>query len=193
MAPDLRARARFTHWTKARTALWALVLFAVLGAWIPQAVERPQKVELSRDEFRALIISKLLPYISEWPDSDNQILITILGKEACARLLRELVGAQKIQGREVVVKEIENVQDIGKCHILFIPANRQEEWQELKKPNVLDRTLAVGEAPNFASARQGGALRLVYDEKTVEVNPQNAKRAGYEINSKLLKIFKIVK
>jgi hypothetical protein len=152
-----------------------------------------RKVELTQNEFRALILSKLLPYISEWPDSDTQAVVAVVGKGPVVETLRELVRNQKIQGREVVVKEVDLAGPLSKCHILFVPASNNDEWREFSQKYGVEHVLTVGEVPDFASRKTGGVLRLVFEEKTVEVNPQNARKAGYELNSKLLKIFRIVR
>jgi hypothetical protein len=165
-----------------------LVVLACAGATVGE-----RKVEVTQDEFRALILSKLLPYISEWPDTDREAVVGVLGKGLFIETLRELVRNQKIQGRDVVVKEVELISPMSKCHVLFVPASSNEQWQEFSQKYGTDHVLTVGEAPDFASRKAGGALRLIYDEKTVEVNPQNARKAGYEINSKLLKIFRLVR
>jgi hypothetical protein len=167
----------------------------VVLAWCASlgAGERGPKVELTQDDFRAAILSKLLPYISSWPDSDPQVVVGVVGKGSFVTTLRELVRDQKVQGREVVVKEVDLSGPLPKCHVLFVPASSNLEWLQFSQKYGPEHLLTVGEAPDFASSKTGGVLRLIYDEKAVEVNPQNARKAGYEINSKLLKIFRIVR
>src|SRR5215472_930186 len=83
-------------------------LLVVLACWASVgAGEHAPKVDLSQDDFRAAILSKLLPYISSWPDSDPQVIVGIVGKGSFVTTLRELVRDQKVQGREVVVKEVD--------------------------------------------------------------------------------------
>jgi len=173
----------------------------ILSFWVflAQGAETRLKIELTPEEFKAKILATLPSYISEWPrgafaDSTNRLILGVLGKENDAFLeaLRFLVMTARVDGREVVVREFNDASQLGKCHILFVPAASVPQWSALSKSGSVQGILAVGETEDFAKADMGGAFRMITKDRKLEANPRNAKKAGYRINSKLLRIIRTV-
>ena len=167
---------------------------------LSHGAEPKPKVQVNPDEFKALILTKLPSYVTKWPEeafgeTNNKIILGILGKER-PEFIENLKGVAKfvkIEGRELVIQEYENATRIGKCHILFVPAASNAQWLEFTKRQVVHGILTVGETENFTKAESGGTLRIVPDDKKLEVNPDNAKKAGFRISAQLLKMVLIVK
>ena len=132
-----------------------------------------------------------------WPEGafrDDQIHITlcILGEDPFGDALAAVEG-KTVTGRKVVIKHCETLDDLDKCHILFI--SRPEE-QNLSKilAKVEDwNTLTVSDIEGFA--QRGGIISLITVEKKIrfEINVDAAERSRLKISSKLLRLAKIVK
>lgn len=173
------------------------VLVLVLTLALPRnlGAEQPEKLDLTPREYKAAILSKIPPYI-QWPDhalpaSDKQIVIGILGKDPFDDLLEKLVKGRKIEGRDVVVKTIARAEEISQCQILFIPAESNDLWQEWRKGRDVSGLLTVGESKDFAT-KLGGVVGLSVEERKLEINLKNARKAGLQINSKLLRISRVI-
>ena len=166
---------------------------------MPALLAQPAKeTTLTDKEFKAAFLSKIPPYI-QWPptafsETENQIVVGILGGDPVASLLEQLLRGKQIEGRNLVVKVFERPEAITKnCHILFVPASQQDKWQEWCSAKVQPAgLLSVGESEDFIS-KMGGVFNLSVTERKLEISLKNARKAGLEINSKLLKIAKVIK
>jgi hypothetical protein len=109
-------------------------------------------------------------------------------------MLEQLLRGKQIDGRNLVLKVFESPETITKsCHILFVPVSQMEKWQEWSRANALPiGLLSVGESEDFIS-KMGGVFNLSIAERKLEISLKNAKKAGLEIDSKLLKNAKIIK
>ncbi len=177
-----------------------VTLMGVTGWHLSSAYGQKAKdiSDLTEKEFKAATLSKIPPYI-QWPEkkqppAGEKCIFGILGKSPFDDgLLEQLLKDAKIDGRDLVVKTFEGAEDLSKCHILFVPADKIARWQELAKSLDTFGILTVGESPDFAKTL-GGVFNLsLLPERKLEINPKNAKKAGLEINSKLLKWARIVK
>jgi hypothetical protein len=172
-------------------ALW-IVLGGVLSG---RTAERPSPEDLTALEFKAAFLSKIPPYI-QWPtnafdDTGGQLILGIVGKDPFDGLLHQLVKGRKVEGREILIKVFTDPSQITHCQILYIPAASLDEWQKLSGTLDLRGVLTVSERREFLT-RQGGVFSLSAQDRKLEIHRQNARKAGLEVNSKLIKISKVV-
>jgi len=179
-------------WTEINRLAWAARVMAILffgwGAFHVHG-EGSEQVSLSPMEFEAVFLSKLPSYI-KWPkdvsaSSTNKLILGILGKDPFDGLLHRLVQGKTVNGRELVVKTL-SADEIGSCHILYVPEASMSRWQKVTKGKVVSGILTVGETEAFT--KSGGVFRLLVKERKLVINRKNAEAAGLRINSKLLKI-----
>jgi hypothetical protein len=172
--------------------LLALYLLSLLPA-------RAQSPELDPREFKAVILAKLPPYI-EWPKhafahSEDKIILGLLGIDPFDGLLADLIKGTRAAGREIEVRTLEpaaTVEELRHCHILFIPAPFESLWFSLRERLQESRAiLTVGETDDFIPA--GGLVNISIRERKLQIHLRNSRKAGLEINSKLLRISDIVK
>ncbi len=183
------ASARET-WTAWRRWLPALALAAGLArVWSAEAILNPE-------EFKAITLAKVSPYV-QWPkavlaDSDTNFVVGIFGTNSLEPMLTALLKGQKVGGRDVVVQTFPaDTNALRRCHLLFIPAEQEPQWQLLTKDANTFGLLTVGESETFT--KSGGVFNLLVSQQKLEINLKNAKRAGLEINSKLLRIAKVTR
>lgn len=164
-----------------------------LAVGLPLLAQSPQD-ELSETEFKVAFLCKIPPYIT-WPNlaADSPLIIGILGPDPFNRLLHQLVEGKTIEGRKVEVQIFEDPAKLAqaRCDILFVPASQHDRWEELRKSINPRGLLTIGEKKGFLDA--GGAFNLSVDDRKLEIKLDNVKKAGLEVNSKLLKIAKVYK
>ena len=169
-------------------------------AWVvvSQSPGAPSSVELSPVEFKSAFLSKIPSYI-KWPEgafasAEEPILIGILGATAdpVHTLLEELLKGRTLNNRTFVVQSVSTPEEIRKCKVLFVPAGQLENWQQLNLAEQARGLLTIGEHKDFLT-KSGGVLNLSVEERIVEVQIKHARRAGLEIDSKLLRISKVLK
>ena len=163
----------------------------LIGFWWSSTITGPaqEKIDLNPTEFKLAFLAKIPAYVT-WPGAEGQLVVGILGKDPFNGLLDRLLQQKKVDNREVVVKVFSDPALVTKCHILFIPADQLDMWEELSQNLDKRGVLTIGERREFLS--KGGVFNLSVEDRKLEINLKNAKKAGLEINSKLMKIAKIV-
>ncbi len=135
-------------------------------------------------------LAKIPPYIT-WPEQGPQLVIGILGKDPFNGVLHQLVKNKKVENRELTVKVFADPAEPIKCDILFIPADQLPAWQERRLKTETRGLLTISEKKDFLES--GGVFNLAIAERKLEIKLENVKKAGLEVNSKLLKIAKVYK
>jgi hypothetical protein len=97
-----------------------------------------------------------------------------------------------LHGRRVVVRTIENADDIPPCQVLFIPEARADVLQSVLERIGTKAVLIVGDGPGFAE--KGVIVNMVERENSIkiEVNLKAAERAGLSISAEVLKLTTVV-
>lgn len=176
-----------------------LVLYAGLGALslgvtvMRVAAADPQ---LNPEEFKAVTLAKVAPYVQwpkeAWPDSSAPFVVGIYGSNVVEPILTALLKGQKLDGRDVVVKTFDAGTGASPaCQLLFIPAAQEAQWIALQKDMPTFGILTVGESEDFT--KSGGVFNLLVSQQKLEISLKNARKAGLEINSRLLKIAKVTR
>ena len=129
----------------------------------------------------------------DWPahkfsQPDSPLIIGIIGTDPFGGLLDEAVQDQTINDRNVVIRHIESMEELRKCHIIFISRSESERLGPILSDVRGDNVLTVGEADNFIS--RGGMINFVMVGSSVrfQINDAAARHAGLKISSKLSNI-----
>jgi hypothetical protein len=175
----------------ARIAVVFLSCLFLRGTLPAQA---PERLDLNPIQFTAAILAKIPPYI-EWPANafsgpEEPLIIGLLDSdETLLTLLTHLLEGQRIHGRNVMIKAFPSVEAIERCHLLYVSEQLRRDWHPEGAP--LPGLLTVGESPEFI--RDGGIFNLSTADRKLEVHLNHARQAGIKINSKLLRISRIIK
>ncbi|MBN2580565.1 MAG: YfiR family protein [Pirellulales bacterium] len=136
----------------------------------------------------------------QWPASafsnpNAPFVIGILGPDPFGKTLQDIARKKPIQGRKIVVKRFETLQDYrGPCQMVFVSNGlSKEEQQAVLRKLSAKGVLLVGESPGFAEA--GGSVNFFRDQDRLrfEINASAAKRAGLEMGAQLLRLAEPVK
>jgi hypothetical protein len=102
--------------------------------------------------------------------------------------------AKQMMNRTVHSTQVSNPDTLTGCHILFVSSSEKKKQSQIFKAISGKPILTVGDFKGF-SKNGGGIINFIRKKDTVhfEINPENAKRAGLKISSKLLRLSKIVK
>jgi hypothetical protein len=126
-----------------------------------------------------------------FPSPSSPFVIGILGEDPFgAELDRSAQGAM-VQGRPVVIKRYQRVEQSSDAHILYISATTQERREQLLSWLRSERILTVSDK----SALPGGIINFVIQDNKVrfEIDAEAAERAGLKLSSKLLALAKVEK
>lgn len=150
----------------------------------------------SEYEVKAVFIYNFAKF-AEWPSgtfdsSDAPIIIGTIGDDPFDGALEQAVRNKTANGRRLVIRHFERIQDCNACHILFICSSERSRLSRIFDRLKNSSVLTIGESEGFA--QHGGVIGFVVDNDKIgfEVNIGAAGQADIRISSKLLKLAKAV-
>lgn len=161
-------------------AVWLLLLAAGLFF--------SERCEAQRAGFKALYIYHITSY-TEWPParSSGDIVIGVLGRSDVTRELEKTARIKKVRNRRLVIKQYDNVEDIGDCHVLFVPKAYTDRLGAIGKRIGNKATLIVTEGGNLC--RRGSSISMLSrGRKKFEINRSHVESRGMKLSSQLLKL-----
>ncbi|TXC81553.1 YfiR family protein [Luteibaculum oceani] len=171
-----------------KTALIVGLLLIVNG-W-PFPVQAQSSV--SREyQLKAAFIYNFCQFVN-WPEAsfqntNNTLVIAVVGENPFGNVLTELVKNQQIGGRKVVVKRASDLASAAESHIIFVPSNYRfgmDEWKTKGSSNAL----IIGESDSFLD--KGGMIRFYTADNKLkfQVHLDKVQEQDFKISSKLLKM-----
>ncbi len=182
-SPATRTRARL--WL--RSALAGTALAVAVGRGYAQ-----NPGELREYQKKAECIANFTRFV-EWPErkfaiSDAPFVIGVYGADSISTLIQEAFQERQIKGRQVVVKHLQNKQELRACHVLFISRSERDRLGPILGEVRRENVLTVGESENFLG--KGGIINFVNVGGTVrfQISLDAAAREKLSISSKLLQL-----
>jgi hypothetical protein len=115
-------------------------------------------------------------------------IIGIFGNTNTAEALHMLEGNRTIQKRQVEIKKYESIGEIGKCHILYIPKEKQDVIDVVLAKIGNNPTLIICEEEGMAAQGAGINFIVINGRVTFDINPTAIKKQGITVNPLLLNI-----
>jgi hypothetical protein len=177
-------------WRMVRRWLRAGAFSMVVAAWL--ASPRPVQADAQADEYRvkAAFLYKFGSYI-EWPrgsfaSADSPVTIGVMGAEALAEELAQIVAGRNVNGRPVRVRRLRPGDPIAGLHVLFVgraDGGRLAEilaaarGQALLTVTESDEGLELGSMINFV---------VVEDKVRFDIAPPPSESSNLKISARLL-------
>jgi hypothetical protein len=179
----------------ARTIAWSgrrILLLAVIGLGVLRSVA--QTGTQHEYELKAGVLYRIIEYV-EWPkeamaNNPGALQIGLIGQIPFADALEVLTG-KSIQGRELIVKRIPDLQAATTCQVIFIGASEKSRISEIVAQMKDRPVLTVSEVDGFAE--QGGMVNLLAGPNRIvmEINNEVTRKAKLSVSSQLLKLAKV--
>jgi YfiR/HmsC-like len=162
--------------------LAVLVAVPVLAAppeGTPSALERRVK---------AAFLYKFAAYVT-WPEppaADTAFAIGVLGDDVLAAELGRVVSGRSVDGRAVVVRQIDDADTLGGLHVLFVSRSRTERLAAILTAAQEQSILTVTEAEGALAL--GSVINFVLSSGKVrfEISLGAARKSGLALSSRLL-------
>jgi hypothetical protein len=169
-----------------------LLLLVLGGTWDVHAEQRnPGEYQV-----KALFIYNFINFV-EWPadssfSSNSTVNVCIVGDDPFNEAFDEIRN-ETVKGKRLVIKPYHTSEERKGCQVLFIPASEGRRAESILRTVRDTGALTVGDTEE--AARQGAVIGFYMEQKKVRfaINMEAAKRAGFKISSKLLKLAKIVR
>jgi hypothetical protein len=150
---------------------------------------RPAEAGNDEQEYvlKAAFLYRFTDYI-DWGSSNptSDFTIAILGKSGITPPLIEIAKAKKVQGKRIIIKEYDAVDDISSCQIVFVSANYKPGIETAISRLANKPALIITEEPD--ACEKGAHINfLISDNKLkFEININATETAGLKISSQLL-------
>lgn len=150
---------------------------------------------VTRTQLKAAFIAKVANYVTwpkkSFPNPRSPLVIGVLGaNDPFKGILDELVAGAEVGGRPLQVKRFKTVQDLGGCHLLFIPKSEDEVLHQVVKALAGRSVLTIGDQDGFAE--KWGILDISRitrkTNKELGINLPRAKGARLKLSVRLLKL-----
>ncbi len=179
--------------------IFALAVSALAGTANAPAVQADPdaaKTSASREyRIKAAFLYNFAKF-TVWPaaafaDAKAPLRLCVLGKDPFHGALAALEG-RTVKNRPIVASRLESTEASETCHLLFVSASEHGRLATILESLRGMPVLAIGDTPGFA--RSGGTIRLkiVGNKVRFEINVRAAQHAKLKIDSRLLRLGRIV-
>lgn len=146
---------------------------------------------LDEHQVKAAFLYNFTKFV-EWPPERlggmDPIVIGVYGHSRVCAELYDVVRERKVNGHDVVVKEVHAVAEAKAVHALFMGAEEDDRVRDVLPSIRGAGVLTVGETPRFA--QQGGMIVFIRegDKLRFQINAAAAEQSGLKIGSQLLRL-----
>jgi hypothetical protein len=145
-----------------------------------------QQTDIAKPEnVMAVFIYNFTKFL-EWPNTDSEYFyIYILGKSVFYEPLNKIAEKEKVKGRKIIVREINEIDELKRNSILFIPNNESSRISYLIKKTAEKNVLTISDSEGMAG--KGICISFIYVDNKVkfEINQKAIEDAGIIPNSRL--------
>lgn len=133
---------------------------------------------------------------TSWPDAalaaGAPLVIGVLGDDPFGAHLDQVVQAETVDSHPVQVRRFHRVEEIERCHILFVSASESSRLERIVAFLRGRAVLTVSDADE--AARRGAMIRFLTEQKRIKlrVNLGAVRDSGLTLSSKLLRSVEVV-
>lgn len=147
------------------------------------------------DRVKAAFVFNFIKFV-EWPDTAFKtpaasLNVCVWGTNNDAAVMMAL-HRKTAKQRALKVIAVDDTQQLGQCHVLFLPQNSQDTFKTVLRAIADRKILSVSDINDFA--RNGGLIGLFKSDEKMRfaINVEATQRSGLRMSSQLLKFGKIV-
>jgi hypothetical protein len=146
-------------------------------------------VQAQKYKYYQMFIYNFTKYI-QWPSSaiQNDFVIGVIGKHEIVSELEGMAATKKMNGKSMKVQVFDDVEQIGKCHILFIPDGKSKHLEDILAKTSNQNTLIITERNGLA--KEGSAINFVVvnGKLKFELNRAATDKANLKVSGDLAKL-----
>jgi hypothetical protein len=124
----------------------------------------------------------------QWPNlhSQPEFVIAVFGKNhPLTSELKQSAGDRNVGGRQIKIVEYSSIEQIGFCHLLFIPESKTSQVKRISDSLADSPVVIVTETSGYFPAESILNLSVVNDKMGFTVNEESAKKRGLLLSTQL--------
>ena len=170
-----------------RTLKIAVVCTIIMGAAV---ASNDANAQVANYKAYSLFVHSFAKY-SQWPESagSKNFQITILGKTKLTEELIKLSANKKIGNRSIQVNQINDIEDIGTPHIIFITDFRTASLNKVLARVKGEPTMIITERDGLTN--KGAAVSFITttgNKLKFQVNKETFDKAGIKVANSILSL-----
>ncbi|MCP5107045.1 MAG: YfiR family protein [bacterium] len=178
-----------------------IVIFLVsLFHFLLYGQEKPTKPTIRMEEFplKVTIISRFFDFV-KWPTHTGedgnmgQFNIGLLGKSPLQEYKKVLQKSISIPGKQVIVKKIDQLEEIVECDVLIIAQSESKRLPEILSIIENKPILTIGDTEGYAERGVLINLYIVGNNVKFEINYKAVKQSRLVFMAKLYKLARVLK
>lgn len=125
----------------------------------------------------------------QWPNlhSQPEFVIAVFGKNhPLTRELKQGAGTRNVGGRVIKIVEFSSLEEVGFCHLLFIPESKTSQVKRISDSLAGSPVLLVTETSGRQPAESILNLSVINDKLGFALNEETAKQRGLMVSSQLV-------
>jgi hypothetical protein len=140
-------------------------------------------------KYHSVFIYNFTKYI-QWPSSyqTGDFVVGVLGNSEVVPHLEKMASAKTVGSQKMVVKVFKDAASIGKCHILFIPSDKSNIFEDAFTKIASEPTLLVTERPGLGKKGSSINFIIVEGKYKFELNQESIASSQLKVSSELSKL-----
>ena len=126
----------------------------------------------------------------EYPESKRygDFVIAIVGKTDVTSFLEVLALSKRVGTQNIVIKEFKTIEDVTKCHILYLPSSESKSFNLAVIKGVYFNSLLIVEKSGLG--KMGACINFIVDNNKAkfEINTNAIKKSNLKIDNKLISL-----
>ncbi len=146
----------------------------------------------SEEKLQAMIIGKIVKFIT-WEDEKSKTFTITILNNPFGTTFDELYQGKQIKDKDVVIKYITKIEQIGKTDILYIANVTSQELETILQKVKNSNILTISDLRGFAEKKGIVQVYFASQKPKLKINLESAKEENMQIKSSLLQIADVVK
>jgi hypothetical protein len=173
---------------------WWRALACLVGAMVLASPTRAAQV--GEYDLKAVFLYNFAQFVDWPPDAfltpDAPFVIGVVGPDPFGDALEEIVRDEYVKGHRFAVERYRSADEIGSCHILFVPFRAGAEIAAVLPHLAARHVLTVGESEDIVKRGVAVGFRMENQRVRIRINLGAARAANLTISSKLLRAAEVV-
>jgi hypothetical protein len=162
------------------------IVVILISLFFIQSGFKPAGAIDTNAKIKAVFIYNFTKYI-EWPKTykEGEFTIGIIGESPLYSELTKMTQTKKVANQSLQVKRFNSVDEVSKCHILYLSKDKSGEISSLLKSLKNNSTLIVTEQAGLVDKGAGINFIIKDNRQKFELNKNNIEKYKLKVSSSL--------
>lgn len=127
-----------------------------------------------------------------WPAAyqSGDFVIAVYGNSAITNEFHDLASTRTVGNQKIVVKQFNSIEEISKCHIIYVPANQSRHIAGIVDKARAGNINAMIVSDSSGATRHGSVVNFVLEggRQRYELSERNARAMGLTVGAEMSRL-----